>query len=123
VPTATGQDPPDLPRYPGSRLERSRQGRDGDLATLELEYLAPARLDRVRRHYRAMLRRHDWVVGDVEFHGDGWEIQANRGAREASIELKGDDDGTEVDIEISWPSGDRSGRGGSDDDDHSGPGG
>ena len=100
-------------------MER-RTGRDGDLATLRLEYQAPARLDRVRRHYRAMLRRHGWFVGDVEFRDDRWGIEANKGAREASIELRGEGNGTEARIEVSWPSSDRDP--GRDDDDHSGPG-
>jgi hypothetical protein len=99
-----------------------KTGRDGDLATLELEYTTGARLDRVRRHYRAMLRRHGWFVGDVQFEGDGWDIEANKGAREASIELKRDGEGTEVEIEISWPAGDADG-GSQRSDDSSGPGG
>jgi hypothetical protein len=101
---------------------KRRTGHDGDLATLELEYRTPARVERVRRHYRAMLRRHGWFVGDVEFDGGDWDIEANKGAREASIELKRDGDGTEVEISISWPSG-GPGRGPRvPDDDHSGPG-
>jgi hypothetical protein len=76
-----------------------------------------------------MLRRHGWFVGDVEFRDDRWEIKANRGPREAAIELRRDDPGTEVRIEISWPSagqgGGSGGSGGSGgrDDDHSGRGG
>jgi hypothetical protein len=121
--TATGDDPSDLPRYPGSRLVEVDQGRSGDLTTLKLEYTTPARLDRVRRHYRSMLRHHGWFVGDVEFDHDGWEIEANKGKREASIELKREGNRTEVEIEVSWPSGDRSGGGSGGGGGHSGPGG
>ncbi len=121
-PTGARGDPDDLPRFPGSRLVERKTGRDGDLATLELGYTTQARLDRVRRHYRAMLRRHGWFVGDVQFEGDGWDFEANQGAREASIELKRDGDGTEVEIEISWPAGDPDG-GSRRSDDSSGPGG
>jgi hypothetical protein len=64
-----------------------------------------------------MLRRHGWFVGDVQFEGDGWDIEANKGTREASIELSREGTGTEVEIEISWPAddpdgGSRSGPGG-----------
>jgi hypothetical protein len=58
-----------------------------------------------------MLRRHGWFVGDVEFDDDAWTIAANKGPREASIELKRDDGGTEVEIDISWPADDRDSRG------------
>jgi hypothetical protein len=122
-PTAIGDDPTDLPRFPGARLEERQQGRDGDLATLELEYRTPARLDRVRRHYRVMLRRHGWFVGDVEFDDDAWEIAANKGSREASIELKHDGGGTKVEVDISWPADDRDRRSGGPGGGHSGPGG
>jgi len=69
-----------------------------------------------------MLRRHGWFVGDVEFRDDRWDIEANKGAREASIELRGDGDGTEVRIEVSWPSSERDSGRDDPDDDHSGPG-
>lgn len=102
-PTAVGRDPDDLPRFPGSRLVERDQGTSGDLTVLKLEYRTSAAIDRVRRHYRRMLRQHGWFVGDVEFEGDGWEIQANKGTREASIEIQREDGGTEVEIEMSWP--------------------
>lgn len=102
--TPAGDDPSDLPRFPGARLEERERGRSGDLTTLKLEYTTPARLDRVRRHYRTMLRRHGWFVGDVEFDHDEWEIEANKGKREVAIELKREGNRTEVDIELSWPS-------------------
>lgn len=102
-PGAAAGDPTDLPRYPGSRLVEQARGRSGDLATLQLEYTTPARVDLVRGHYRTMLRRYGWFVGDVEFDDDGWEIEANKGAREASIEIQREGGTTEVEIEISWP--------------------
>jgi len=104
-PSARAGDPADLTRYPGSRLEERERSQRGDLAILTLEYSTPARLDRVRRHYRTMLRRHGWFVGDVELDDDGWEIEANKGTREASIEIQREDGRTEVEIEISWPAG------------------
>ena len=69
-----------------------------------------------------MLRRHDWFVGDVEFDDDTWAIAANKGSREASIELKRDGGGTEVEIDISSPADDRGSRSGGPNDNHSGPG-
>jgi hypothetical protein len=106
------------------------------LARLRIEYQTTAPLDRVRRHYRVMLRRHGWFVGDVEYRDDRWDIAANRGGREASVELRAEGTGTDVRVEISWPTqavpggGDQGGPGGGGDqggpgggDDHSGPGG
>ena len=103
TPTPTPGDPDDLPRYPASRLTEHRQERSGPLVKLELEYTTSAGLDRVRRHYRSMLRHHGWFVGEVGFDDDGWEIEANKGTREASIELQHEGDLTEVEVEISWP--------------------
>jgi hypothetical protein len=103
------------------------------LARLRIEYQTTAPLDRVRRHYRVMLRRHGWFVGDVEYRDDRWDIAANRGGREASVELRAEGTGTDVRVEISWPtqavpgggdhSGPGGGPGGGGGSDHSGPGG
>jgi hypothetical protein len=87
-------------------LEERRRSTDGDLARLELRYSTAASLNAVRRHYRAMLRHHDWFVGEVDVDDDSWEADANRGSREVSIELERDDGRTEIEVEVTWPASD-----------------
>ena len=67
----------------------------------------------------------DWRFARVgpAASGDAWEIAANKGSREASIELKRESGGTEVEIEISWPANDRGASSSGSGADDSGPGG
>jgi hypothetical protein len=102
-PTAdvAGTDPPDLARYPGSVRTRHERSASGRLEAATIEYLALATTDEVRDHYRRELRAHGWFVGDVSTDGLDWRFQANRGTREATIDIVPDDGVATVSVAIS----------------------
>ena len=98
-----GKDVPDLPRYPDSvRVEYERKELDALILT-RARYLSTEKVDTVRGFYRGVFRSEDWKVANVEFSDDEWTFLVVKGEREAEIEVRPHNAGSETDVRLSAP--------------------
>lgn len=97
-----GIDATDMPRYPGSVRVGYDDGVDGRVAWSLTRYATDAMPDTVRQHYRQVFRDHGWLVGDVRYADETWSFDADRGTRDVHVEIAPDEDGTEVQVYLSW---------------------
>ena len=98
-----GRDVPDLPRYPDSvRVEYERKELDALILT-RARYLSTEKVDIVRGFYRGVFRSEDWKVANVEFSDDEWTFLVVKGEREAEIEVRPHNAGSETDVRLSAP--------------------
>ncbi len=98
-----GRDVPDLPRYPDSvRVEYERREL-GALVLTRATYLSHEKLDTVRGFYRGVFRSEGWKVANAEFSDDEWTFLVVKGEREAEIEVRPHDTGSETDMRLSAP--------------------
>jgi hypothetical protein len=100
---APGRDVPDLPRYPGSvRVECERKVMDA-LVLTRARYLSHEKIDTVRGFYRGVFRSEGWKVANAEFSDDEWTFLVVKGEREAEIEVRPHDTGSETEMWLSAP--------------------
>ena len=99
----SGADISGLPRYPGSARVAYVREIQGELVWTEVEYLADARLERVREFYRDAFRTEGWAVGDVGFSQGAWVYFVMDGEREVILELQPRGGLVEVDMEMTEP--------------------
>lgn len=102
-PDVPGDDPPDLPRMPGSVRTHHARGMDDGLQETSIEYQATADIGLVRGHYRRVLREHGWRLGEIEFDDGDWELDASKGAREVELEIERSGGGTRIEVTITEP--------------------
>ena len=98
-----GKDVSDLPRYLDSvRVEYERKELDALILT-RARYLSTEKVDIVRGFYRGVFRSEDWKVANVEFSDDEWTFLVVKGEREAEIEVRPHNAGSETDVRLSAP--------------------
>ncbi len=98
-----GKDVSDLPRYPGSvRVVYERKEMDV-LVLTRVRYLSHEKLDTIRGFYRGVFRSEGWKVANAEFSDDEWTFLVVKGGREAEIEVRPHDTGSETDMRLSVP--------------------
>jgi hypothetical protein len=100
----SGEDMPDLPRYPGSvRVEYERNEQDLLIFT-RVGYLSHTRVDVIRAFYRGVFRAEGWKVANVEFSEGEWTFLVVHAEREATVEIEPHGRGvTRMDIVLSEP--------------------
>lgn len=99
----TGEDIPDLPRYPGSVRVEFRDVIVGDLAEIEVEYVVLSDLDSVHAYYRQVFDDYGWIVADLGIYQGEWTFLVVSGEREAIVELEARQSIVEIEIELTEP--------------------
>ncbi len=100
-----GDDLDRLPRYPGA-VRTEYEIRDGDgVRTILLEYLVASPVDDVRVFYRAMFGEHGWTVADQTVNFGEWIYILVDDSVEAIVKLESRGDVTEIDIDMTAPTG------------------
>lgn len=96
-----GHDLQTLPRFPNAVRTRYVETLRNDLTLTQVEYLADTQLQRLHDYYRAVFTKFGWVVADLEFSDERRYFFVVNGDREASIQLRADDDARAT-VEISY---------------------
>ena len=92
-----------LPRYPGSVRTDYAQAEEGGWERTEVEYLASATEEEVRRFYRGLFERFGWVIADLEFEYAESTYVVGRDLTEATVEISARASLVEIAVELSHP--------------------
>jgi hypothetical protein len=98
-----GEEIAGLPRFPGSVRTDYSHGEEGGWERTEVEYLASATEEEVRRFYRALFERFGWVIADIEVEYAEWTYLVGRDVTEATIEIGARGGLVEIGIELTRP--------------------
>jgi hypothetical protein len=98
-----GEEIVGLPRFPGSVRTDYSHGDEGGWERTEVEYLASATEEEVRRFYRALFERFGWVIADLEVEYAEWTYLVGRDVTEATIEIGARGSLVEIAIDVSRP--------------------
>jgi hypothetical protein len=84
----TGEDLPDLPRYPESvRVDYQRKAIEGGFILTKTTYEAAARVGEVKDFYRGVFQSGDWTVADLDFSAGTWSFVVVEDRRQAYLEI------------------------------------
>ncbi len=99
----SGEDVPDLPRYPGSTRVEFRRTVHADVTVTESEYVVDDEIDEIRDFFRNFLYANGWTITDFDFSAGEWTIVAIAGEREVVLEIESRGSLAEYEVKLTEP--------------------